>query len=77
MDNVWLYVIIFYWGNVREHRYEMPDLETCQKAVATMVFEANDGDENESGIAAYCATERTERRYSSTWWTDKRERVDD
>ena len=69
MDQVFLYIVIFWWGDKSVHRTPMPSLEECYKAVAVVKYQGSDGAENESGIAAWCGS-KDERSYSGTWWVD-------
>jgi hypothetical protein len=38
-----------------EKHYPMPDLSTCQRAVAEAKIEVSPGNENEQAIAMFCA----------------------
>lgn len=70
--DIFLYVVFFYWGTMQEYRFEMPDMETCIATIASSSSDYSIGAENEAGHVMFCATEKAERQYNSTWWTDKR-----
>lgn len=72
---IYLYVIIFYWGSAVEHRFEMPDMSACERAIEYSSSDYSIGAENEAGHVMFCATDVTERHYSATWWTDERKKV--
>ena len=75
--DVWLYIVIFSWGSAIQHRYPMENIEACERAAASVTANISQGDESEAGIAAYCANDKGERYFKSTWWTDNRKHVDD
>ena len=64
MKTMMLYVVVFGWGDVTHQRFPMPDLPTCLTAAAAVHYDGSDGDENESGVAAWCGPANGER-YSS------------
>lgn len=54
-SEVFLYVIVLRWGALHWNRIEMPDMNTCIKAVSTSQGYVSPGAENEAGAVLFCA----------------------
>lgn len=48
-------------------RFEFKDYESCNKSLSAMVRD----NKKESTVIAFCANEKNQRHYGSTWWNDK------
>ena len=59
-------------------RYRMPDMKTCLLAVKNgkLTNPTSVAGDYENVATMFCATDKTERWYGSTWWTDKLKKVD-
>lgn len=70
---VYMYVLITGYGDGKQSytRYEMPSMEACLKAVKNSKHIVSTGDESESTLSVFCATEKTHRLYNATWWIDE------
>lgn len=67
MNEVFLYIISFYWGSRSVERIEMPDLETCIESIETSQAHISPGDENEAGVVLFCAGPDRWRTWNNEW----------
>jgi hypothetical protein len=69
MEESWfLYIVMFWWGSSTEWRWPMADLSTCKAAAEVVRYQGSDGDENESGVAAWCANGNQSTYHNAKWY---------
>ena len=71
-EQVWLYILTFWWGAKGIERIRMPDMETCQSAIESSEAYISNGDENEAGAVLFCAGSERQWKGSDGFWRNNR-----